>query len=252
MNILRVTVAALLLSASFVVEAQTIPQSDLEKSVVQISLLKPDGTFVGLGTGFFVRDDGLVITAFHVYASAIQGIAESRGGTIMATRVSREVPGNLTYTSLQLVNADTAHDLALLKLTTLDTKSWDLVGGIHSLKLSTETNLKTGTNLTAVGYFGSDSLPLTLGAKLIGTAGAVIVPAAAGKPPVVAEEFLADLKAFPGQSGSPVLLDDGTVIGVVLAMVPVTVQFNPQQVPTGFNRLAKVEFLQTLVASAPK
>lgn len=248
---LMASIALVCSAASTVGWCQKVPLTDTEKCVVQISIQKPDGSVVGFGTGFFIREDGLIGTAFHVYASAIQAVSENRGGVLVARRASRE-SGQFTYAAFQIVGADPTHDLAILKLMAVDTKSWDAVGGINVLKLSQSKTILPGSSVTATGYFGNDVWPLTLSGRLAGATIFQITPAAGKTDAVAAEEFVTTLNAFPGQSGSPVTLEDGAVIGVVLAIVPVTVPFNNQPVPTGLNRVAKAEYLQALMSSIPK
>jgi S1-C subfamily serine protease len=229
---------------------QQLKMSDLEKSVVQIGVVKQDKTFAGLGTGFFVSGDGLIATAFHVYSAAVQGVAENRGGTVSAERAIRQT-GNQTSTTAQAVNlvaVDPLHDLALLKLGSYakaDQEAWDKVGGIKALLIYTAPDIENGSNVRTVGYFGSDAFPVIEKTVLVGGT-FVITPVG----PV--DEFLVSALAVPGQSGSPVVLDDGTVVGVVLSIVTFTAPFNPQSLPSGLNRVAKAEFLQRLLSSAPK
>lgn len=239
----RLLIAVLVLFFPFAIRCQKLQLLDAEKSVVQVSWVKPDNSIAAEGTGFFVRDDGVVATAFHVYAAAIQAMSEGRGGAIVVRRVSRDT-NSFIYQRVQLVNADPEHDLALLKTISKPDAGWEKVGGVHSLKLCAATELTPNSNVTATGYFGTDTFPVTLGAKLVGETTTTF-------PGIAVEEFLVSLGAVPGQSGSPVMLDDGTVIGVVLSMVPVTVPFNNQAVLSGLNRIAKVEFLQRLLSSTP-
>jgi len=229
------------------VVGQELKLSDVEKSVVQIAVVKPDKTVVPCGTGFFVRDDGIVATAFHVYSQAVQIISEGRGGSLVIRRVVRTLGtgGTFTMGSAEVKTADASHDIILLKVLNLDHELWSKVGGTQSLSISAVTQVDVGVPIRVVGYFGVDSFPLTLRAALVGETAVVF-------PGNEVDEFIVSASAVPGQSGSPVILEDGTVLGVVLSIVPVTVPFSNQPVPSGLNRVAKAEFLQRLVSSLPK
>jgi len=228
---------------------QQLKLSDLEKSVVQIGIIKQDKTFAGFGTGFFVSRDGLIATAFHVYSAAVQAVAENRGGSIAVQRAIRKV-GEVTATAqaANLVTVDALHDLALLKLvsyTKADQEAWDKVGGIHVLMPYVSPEIDIGSSVRTVGYFGSDVFPVIEKTVLVGgtTVTTLVGPV---------DEFLVSALAVPGQSGSPVVLDDGSVVGVVLSIVTFTAPFNPQSLPSGLNRVAKAEYLQRLLSSVPK
>jgi S1-C subfamily serine protease len=231
--------------ASVFIHAQTMRLSGPEKSVVQIEVQKPDKSFVPCGTGFFVRGDGIIATAFHVYSKAVQTISESRGGDIFAERATRQ-SGTFTASNIQPAAVDATHDLILLKIVKKDDNLWDKVGGATSLVPTTAKEFDSGTDVTVVGYFGSDAFPVTVGAKLVGETTFTIFP---GND---IGEFLVSAFAVPGQSGSPVILNDGTLLGVILSIVPVTVPFNDKPLPSGLNRVAKAEFLQRLLSSLPK
>jgi S1-C subfamily serine protease len=229
---------------------QQLKPSELEKSVVQIGLIKQDKTFAGVGTGFFVREDGVIATAFHVYSASVQAMAENRGGSIAVERAIRQAGGNATVTAetVNLIGADPLHDIAVLKLVTYtktDEEAWAKVGGLGVLLPSTATEIVNGSSVRVVGYFGSDTFPVAERTVLVG---GTSVTTLAG----VVDEFLVSALAVPGQSGSPVVLDDGTVVGVVLSIVTFTAPFNPQSLPSGLNRVAKAEFLQRLLSSTPR
>ena len=244
-----ITASALILLTSFNAQSQILKFTDAEKSVVQISILKPDGSFTALGTGFFIREDGLIATVFHIYGDAAQAISQLRGGTIGVWRAKRD-SNRYVFQPIQLLNFDTAHDLALFKLTgKIDSSLWNTVGGIKALKLSDAIEISPNTNVIAVGYFGTDQFPLILSGKLVGETVFTIVPSTSS--PVTVPEFLASLGATPGESGSPVMLDDGSVIGVVDSIVTATAPFSKEPFATGLNRIVKVEFLQKLMASVP-
>jgi S1-C subfamily serine protease len=226
---------------------QQLKLSSLEKSVVQIVVVLGDKSIVPCGTGFFVRNDGTIATAFHVYSQAAQVISEKRGGVLVARRVMRTegTAFNFTMAGLDFRSSDPTHDLVLLKLSSLDQKAWETVGGIVPLSVSTLTEVESGIPVKVVGYFGTDALPVTTRAALVGGAPVVI-------PGNEIEEFLVSASAVPGESGGPVILDDGSVIGVILSIVPVTVPFANQPIPSGLNRVAKAESLQRLLSSLPK
>jgi hypothetical protein len=239
----------ILLSALVVPETfgQQLKQSDLERSVVQVGILGQDKKFYPKGTGFFVRDDGLIASALHVYSGSLQAIVDSRGGGLAVQRSSRDSK-MFAIRGIILVALDAEHDLALLKFATNakeDQAAWDKVGGIKVLLVSPTAQVEAGSNVQTVGYFGTDTFPVTERAVLVG---GTVTTTAAGD----IEELLVSAGAAPGQSGSPVMLDDGSVLGVMLSIVPLTTPLNPQAVPSGLNRIAKAEFLQRLLSSTPK
>jgi len=133
--------------------------------------------------------------------------------------------------------------LALLRIVEVKGDLWNPVGGIHALPLSMVKEIEPGSPVMVVGYFGSDLYPLSLAARLVGETTVTISQG------VDVEEFLVSASAVPGQSGSPVVMDDGSVIGIITAIVPVSVAFNPQPLPSGLNRVIKVENLQRLLTS---
>jgi S1-C subfamily serine protease len=238
-----------LLTVSTVSSAQQIKLSSLEKSVVQVGVLKQDKTFAGAGTGFFVRDDGLIATAFHVYGATVQLVVENRGGAISVQRTIRQAANfSTTEETVALVAADPLHDIALLKLaayTKADQGQWEKVGGINSLLPYTATEIESGRDVTTIGYFGADAFPVTEKSVLVGATSIGTLEGAV-------DEFLVSALAVPGESGSPVVLGDGTVVGIVLSIVTFTAPFNSQALPSGLNRVAKAEFLQRLLSSVPK
>jgi hypothetical protein len=64
-----------------------------ENSVVQIAVAMPGGSITNFGTGFFIRDDGLIATASHVYLKALDAIVDARGGVVIVRRFSRTTRG---------------------------------------------------------------------------------------------------------------------------------------------------------------
>ena len=239
---------ALALVGALPSSGQQLKLSELEKSVVQVGIVKQDQKFYGLGSGFFVAGgDGLIATAFHVYSGTVQAMAEGRGGTIAVERAIRQSKTTTTVTAqaVTLVVSDPLHDVVLLKLSSYkqaDQENWDKVGGIKALLPSSQAEIEPGSSVRIVGYFGTDTFPVVEKSVLVG---GTFVTTLAGD----VDEFLVSASAVPGQSGSAVVLEDGTVVGVVLSIVTFTAPFAKESLPSGLNRVAKVEYLQRLISS---
>jgi S1-C subfamily serine protease len=222
--------------------AQDLKMSEHERAVVQIALQKPDSSFSTFGTGFFIDENGTVATALHVYISAISAVSELRCGNIVVRRASRSTK-RYVWSTVDVLKSDAPHDLALLKVKETEAQLWDQVGGIKPLPLSTLKEIEPETEVTSIGYFGIDLFPVSLSARLVGATATTVL----GTGDI--EEFLVSASAFPGQSGSPVILADGSVIGIMDSIVPVQLSFNPQQLASGLNRVVKVEHIQRLLSS---
>lgn len=117
------------------------------------------------------------------------------------------------------------------------------MGGIKPLPFSSLKEVEPEAEVTVIGYFGSDLYPVSLSGRLVG-ATVMTVPGLGD-----IEEFLVSASAVPGQSGSPIVLPDGSVIGVMDSIVSVPLSFNTQPLASGLNRVVKVEHLQRLLSS---
>jgi len=83
-------VLMMLVSASLLLGDGVSPS---ENSVVQIAVAVPGGSVTNFGTGFFIRDDGLIATASHVYLKALNAIVDARAGVVIARHFSRATRG---------------------------------------------------------------------------------------------------------------------------------------------------------------
>jgi S1-C subfamily serine protease len=235
--------AALLLLQMY---AQVLHPPDYQPSVVQIVV---EHTIASnsrpirepIGTGFIIREDGIIATADHVYGIANKESAKYQNGRILVQRVAK-LPNMVILGVVELLTRDNLHDLALLRLSSEDANVWRKKGGLRSLSLTDQPEIEVSTPVRVVGYPGSELLPVTLMGYLVGTTTLMI-----DKHPV--EEFVISLSAVPGQSGSPVLLEDGTVLGVLSALQRVELSAGAQPNYTGLNRIAKAEYLRKLLST---
>jgi S1-C subfamily serine protease len=237
-----VTVVALFVSicAPLTSFCQSVAQADIEKSVLQVVVKRPDGAFASQGTAFCVSDDGLLASVFHVYAGAVKAVSDLRGGAICARRTARN--GKWVVVGLDIVGADPKFDLIVYRMKDTKSETWMGVGGLQTLPLANTATLTLPYGAKMVGYFGEDAFPVHLRSDIVGTASVIV-----GSDPV--EEFLVSGLLLPGHSGSPVVNDAGAVVGLVSSIVPVNIPLNPSQpMHSGLVRVVKAEHLKKILS----
>ena len=147
---------------------------------------------LGIGTGFFISPDGLVLTAYHVVDA----------GDVRVSRDSLSYMGigpDDEHYSLELVGFDAYLDLALLQA--------DVDGEVPYIPLASVPP-RIGTEVVAIGNSGGDFLEARAGK--ITRLGVTARRADFANDTI---ELTAALS--PGDSGGPVLDEKGEAVGVV-------------------------------------
>ena len=133
-----------------------------------------------LGSGFFISDQGYIVTNYHVIAGAKQ--------LAVATHDRRLIEA-------KLIGIDTFRDLALLKIDE----------SYPALPLSDSDNVKVGNKVIAIGN--------PLGLSFTVTEG--IVSGLDREGPNGLEEYIqTDVSLNPGNSGGPLIDTSGGVVGI--------------------------------------
>ena len=175
-------------------------------------------THAGLGTGFVVRDDGVIVTNAHVVAGATKMSVMMRDGTVYPAR---------------LLGQDESNDVAVLKI---DAKS------LPTVKLGNSNNLVIGEWAIAIGnpfgfYLGNSEPSVSVG--VISATQRNLIAPSEGEASYF-DMIQTDAAINPGNSGGPLVDADGEVIGVNSSMLAPT----GGSVGLGFaipiNRVARV------------
>jgi S1-C subfamily serine protease len=153
-------------------------------SVVTVLSFDGDGKQLGTGSGFIVREDGLVVTCYHVIQNA------------SAVEVGNKEIGS--YRVKGAVAVDREMDIAVLKITAKD---------LPAAPLGDSDRIKLGQGVVAIG--NPKGLTGTISAGLISQ---------------IREEgdftlLQTSAPVYPGNSGGPLINKHGKVIGVVAARV---------------------------------
>jgi S1-C subfamily serine protease len=196
--------------------------------IVQIATATGSDTVQRVGTGFFVSDDGRVVTALHVVRAAVHG--DGAGLVIgIAHPLRAGLRGSFTYVPATLVAEDEQADLAVLQpvLNPLlgEVESGVVVDGQPVTLEVTRPALGTHRPHDGVAV-GVSGFPATE-PVLVTTAG-VVASAWAFDPTTVPTDrpavtavrgyYLVDVTANPGNSGGPAYLAaTGEVIGVCVS-----------------------------------
>jgi len=149
-------------------------------------------TQAGLGTGFVVRKDGVIVTNAHVVAGANTISVMTRDGTVYPAKV---------------LGSDETNDIAVLKI---DAKN------LPELKLGNSNNLAIGEWAIAIGnpygfYLGNSEPSVSVG--VISATQRNLVGADEGQAAYF-DMIQTDAAINPGNSGGPLVDADGEVIGV--------------------------------------
>ena len=163
------------------VPAQTAPQI-AEKALaatVYLEMQDSNGLPLGIGSGFFVRDN-LIATNYHVIEGAARGTAKLVGQST-------------TYTIEGVTATDKTNDLALLKVT---------VSGIKPLPLGNSSDVKIGETVYVAG--NPQGLEGTFSDGIISSR----------RDQYTKERLQMTAPISPGSSEGPVLNSKGEVIGV--------------------------------------
>ncbi len=136
------------------------------------------------GTGFFITDDGYLLTCFHVVTNATRITVGTKQGVFSA----------------ELVQSDEANDVALLKV----------AGAFAALPLAATNNAKLGEAVFTVGFPN----PGVQGLQPKLTRGEVSSLAGARDDP---REYQISVPVQPGNSGGAVVDAYGNVVGIVSA-----------------------------------
>jgi Trypsin-like serine proteases, typically periplasmic, contain C-terminal PDZ domain len=149
-------------------------------------------TQAGLGTGFVLRKDGVIVTNAHVVAGASKVSVMMRDGTVYPARV---------------VGADSTNDLAVVQI---DAKN------LPEVKVGNSSNLLIGEWVIAIGnpfgfYLGNSEPSVSVGV-VSATQRNLVAPAEGGGS--YFDMIQTDAAINPGNSGGPLVDADGEVIGV--------------------------------------
>lgn len=171
------------------------------------------------GTGFFVSKDGYLITNQHVVADA--------------TEIEVTIHDGKKYPAT-LVSSDSSNDVALLKVEA-DTTPLPIVSA---------TNVKKGTEVFTLGFpvvgIQGQEQKATYGRinALSGIQGDI-------------RYFQIDVPIQPGNSGGPLITDEGQIIGVVTASLnQINVLKATGALPQNVNYAVKSEYFQPLLRFA--
>jgi len=175
-------------------------------------------TQAGLGTGFIVRKDGVIVTNAHVIAGATKVSVMLRNGTVFPAKV---------------LGADETNDIAVVKI---DAKN------LPEVKLGNSNTLIVGEWAIAIGnpfgfYLGNAEPSVSVG--VISATQRNLVAPGEGQASYF-DMIQTDAAINPGNSGGPLVDADGEVIGVNSSI------FSPSggSVGLGFaipiNRVARV------------
>jgi len=175
-------------------------------------------TQAGLGTGFIVRNDGVIVTNAHVVAGATKVSVMMRDGTVYPAKVLGE---------------DETNDIAVVRIT---------AKSLPEVKLGNSNNLVIGEWAVAIGnpfgfYLGNAEPSVSVG--VISATQRNLVGQGEGQASYF-DMIQTDAAINPGNSGGPLVNADGEVIGVNSSI------FSPSggSVGLGFaipiNRVARV------------
>jgi S1-C subfamily serine protease len=137
-----------------------------------------------LGTGFFVTDNGYLLTCFHIVRNATSITVGTTHGLFPA----------------DLVQSDPTHDVALLKVT----------GSFASLPLVPGNSVKLGESVFTIGFPN----PRVQGLRPKLTRGDISSLAGAQDDP---DKYQISVPVQPGNSGGALLDENGNVVGIVAA-----------------------------------
>ena len=210
----------------------------IRPAIVQIVVLSSTGVRVPIGTGFFVNQDGYVVTADHVLRGGAQ-IAQKRGfphfqfALGVARENSETVGAVFILTYADIVGRNPRRDLAILRLRRNpfrgEMRSGFVISGREIPLPLGEVEFdprqpRDGTAIAVSGFPFAEPVLVTNGGW-IGAGWDMeerVSPDPTWFPGATTshyeDAFIADFAADPGNSGGPVYLIDGaSVVGVCVA-----------------------------------
>jgi S1-C subfamily serine protease len=176
----------------------------------------------GYGTGFAINDDGVIITSYHVIKNAKQIQVQFQDGTAVPAKVVKKSP-NI--------------DIAILKI---DTPTPDY------LVMDSQPELAVGDHVFTIGF----PVEELLGQEPKFTDGAISsLSGIKGE----ATFMQITVPVHPGNSGGPLLSENGKVVGVIAA----TIAFQPfmeqtRAMPQNINYAVNGSFVAPLLSSYSK
>lgn len=153
-----------------------------------------DGFRVGGGSGFFISDDGLIVTNRHV-------IADKEAEYSVMAHDGQVLPA-------KVIAVDTVLDLGILKVEG---------SGFPFLELGDSDKLKTGQTVIAIGYALAE-FENTVTKGIISGLNRRLIAGGFDDAEILEEAIQTDAAINPGNSGGPLLNLSGEVIGINTAV----------------------------------
>jgi S1-C subfamily serine protease len=170
---------------------------------------------VSSGSGFFISDDGLLLTAAHVVAD---------GNSISVKVGEDELPA-------RIVKIDVMNDIAILKVT----------GSFHYLPLGNAAGVKLGSMVFTIGY----PEPEVQGVAPKLTRGEINSLAGLRDDP---RKFQISTPIQPGNSGGPIVDELGNVLGIVESSLDAGKTFVATGgLPQNVNFAVKISYARVLL-----
>jgi len=214
--------------------AGDLPQKDISEGERRAAAFEPKRTFrpqaslasvngeppKGTGTGFFVTEDGYLVTNHHVVSGATACMVKTRQGNLPA----------------RIVKTDEKNDLALLKV----------IGNFRALPVGNSKEAKLGDPVFTIGFPNTD----VQGTEPKLTRGDINSLAGIKDD---ARHFQISVPVQPGNSGGPLVDSAGNVVGVVTMRLGDwrTLKLTGA-LPQNVNYAVKSTHIRELVESVPE
>jgi serine protease Do len=153
---------------------------------------------VGGGTGFFIREDGLILTNKHV-------VDVEEGEFMIVTNDGREF-------SAELKETDPFFDLAIIQIIDADDELFPVI------QLGNSDDIKVGQTVLAIGNALAEFSGSVTKGIVSGVARNTVASNGVGSTERLNNVIQVDVAINPGNSGGPLLTLDGKVVGINTAV----------------------------------